>query len=174
VEVAVTDVATGAAVPSNFDDVALLRAALEQAREAQRAGDHPYGSVVVAAVGTVSPSTVSASTVSASTVSERNRVESTPDPSAHSEVMALRTAALAWGLAGLTGATLVTSFEPCPMCLGAILEAGIARLVIGGRRVVGEPPLGDYSVEALLAMLGRTGDLVVETHPLAEITAFYA
>jgi tRNA(adenine34) deaminase len=157
-DVTATDVAGGA--PARADsDVELLRAALEMAREAQQAGDHPYGSVVVGAAGTIP---------------ERNRVESTPDPSAHSEVMALRTAALAWGLAGLAGSTLVTSFEPCPMCLGAILEAGVARLVIGGRRVVGEPPLGDYRVEALLAMLGRTADLVVETRPLPEITAFYA
>ena len=137
----------------------LLRVALEQAREAERAGDHPYGAVIITGQGTTA---------------ERNRVESTPDPSAHSEVMALRTAALAWGLAGLAGSTLVTSFEPCPMCLGAILEAGVTRLVIGARRTVGEAPLGDYRVEALLAMLGRADDLVVETLALPEIAEFYA
>jgi tRNA(adenine34) deaminase len=137
----------------------LLLVALAQAREAQRAGDHPYGSVIVTSQGTIA---------------ERNRVESTPDPSAHSEVMAVRSGALAWGLAALAGATLVTSFEPCPMCCGAILEAGVARLVIGGRRTAGEPPLGDYTVEALLALLGRGGDLAVETVAVPEIAAFYA
>jgi tRNA(Arg) A34 adenosine deaminase TadA len=60
------------------------------------------------------------------------------------------------------------------MCCAAILEAGVGRLVIGNRRTVGEPPLGDYTVEALLAMLGRTPDLAVETRPLPEITGFYA
>jgi tRNA(adenine34) deaminase len=135
-----------------------LRLALEAAREAQGAGDHPYGSVLVTAAGTLA---------------ERNRVESTPDPSAHSELMALRTAAGRWGLANLAGSTLFTSFEPCPMCLGVILEAGVGRLVIGGRRVVGEAPLGDYHVEAMLAMLGRTGDIAVETIPLPEIADFY-
>lgn len=137
----------------------LLLAALDAAREAKGAGDHPYGSVLVTAAGKLA---------------ERNRVESTPDPTAHSEVMALRTGALQWGLASLAGSTLVTSFEPCPMCLGAILEAGVARLVIGGRRAVGEAPLGEYHVEALLRMLGRAGDLVVETMPLPEIADFYA
>jgi tRNA(adenine34) deaminase len=137
----------------------LLRVSLEQARVAERAGDHPYGAVIVTSQGTVT---------------ERNRVESTPDPTAHSEVMAVRTAARQWGLPALVGATLVTSFEPCPMCCAAILEAGVGRLVIGARRTVGEAPLGDYRVEALLAMLGRAGDLVVETLALPEIAEFYA
>jgi tRNA(adenine34) deaminase len=137
----------------------LLRVALERAREAERAGDHPYGAVIVTGQGTVT---------------ERNRVESTPDPTAHSEVMALRTAARQWGLPALAGATLITSFEPCPMCCGAILESGVGRLVIGARRTVGEAPLGDYRVEALLAMLGRDGDLAVETLALPEIAGFYA
>ncbi len=74
------------------------------------AGDHPYGAVIVTGQGTIT---------------ERNRVESTPDPTAHSEVMAVRTAAIQWGLPALAGATLVTSFEPCPMCCAAILEAGV-------------------------------------------------
>jgi tRNA(adenine34) deaminase len=137
----------------------LMRVALEQAREAGRAGDQPYGAVIVTGQGTVT---------------ERNRVESTPDPTAHSEVMAVRTAARQWGLPALAGATLITSFEPCAMCCGAILEAGVTRVVIGARRTVGEAPLGDYRVEALLAMLGRAGDLAVETLALPEVADFYA
>jgi hypothetical protein len=46
--------------------------------------------------------------------------------------------------------------------------------VIGGRRTVGEPPLGDYTVEALLALLGRAGDVTVETLTLPEVTQLYA
>ena len=137
----------------------LMRVALEQAREAGRAGDQPYGAVIVTGQGTVT---------------ERNRVESTPDPTAHSEVMAVRTAARQWGLPALAGATLITSFEPCAMCCGAILEAGVTRVVIGARRTVGEAPLGDYQVEALLAMLGRADDLAVETLALPEVAEFYA
>jgi tRNA(adenine34) deaminase len=64
--------------------------------------------------------------------------------------------------------------EHLSMCCAAILEAGVGRLVIGARRTVGEAPLGDYRVEALLAMLGRAGDLAVETLVLPEIAEFYA
>lgn len=138
----------------------LMRAALDQAREALEAGDHPYGAVLVTAAGTMV---------------ERNRVVSTTDPTAHSEVMAIRSAVKAWGLPITAGSLLVTSYEPCPMCLGAILEAGVAELAIGVRRTVGEPPLGDYTVEALLALLGRSGDITVSSGALAqEAATFYA
>jgi tRNA(adenine34) deaminase len=138
----------------------LMRAALDQAREALEAGDHPYGAVLVTAAGTMV---------------ERNRVMSTTDPTAHSEVMAIRSAAKAWGLASTAGSLLITSYEPCPMCLGAILEAGVAELVIGVRRTVGEPPLGDYTVEGLLALLGRGADIAVSSGALGDEAArFYA
>ncbi|HEX4189945.1 MAG TPA: nucleoside deaminase [Marmoricola sp.] len=136
-----------------------LLAALDQAREADGVGDHPYGSVIITEKGELA---------------ERNRVESTPDPTAHSEVMALRTAALRWGLDSLRGGTLVTSYEPCPMCCSAILNAGISRLVVGARRTVGEPPLGDYNVEALLALTGWAEPIEVVTVELPEIAAYYA
>jgi tRNA(adenine34) deaminase len=145
--------------PETRSDAELLRVTLEQAREAAQAGDHPFGALIISGQGTII---------------ERNRVVSTPDPTAHSEVMALRTAALEWGLPSLAGSTLVTSFEPCPMCCGAILEAGVGRMVIGARRHIGEPPLGQYSVEALLAMLGRSDDIIVDTLELPEIAEYYA
>lgn len=142
------------------DREVLMRRALDLAREALAAGDHPYGAVLVTANGAME---------------ERNRVVSSSDPTAHSEVMAVRSAAKAWGLDNLRSSVLVTSFEPCPMCCGAILEAGVAELVIGVRRVVGEPPLGDYTVEALLGLLGRGGELTVVTGVLAsEARAFYS
>ena len=136
-----------------------LLAALEQGRIAGAAGDHPYGAVIRTSKGTLA---------------ERNRVESTPDPTAHSETMALRAAALEWGLESLQGSTLLTSWEPCPMCCGAIMNAGVARLVIGARRIVGEPPLGDYTVEALLALTRWSGPLEVVTLELPEIVDFYS
>ena len=142
------------------DRAELMGQALRLAREALAAGDHPYGAVLVTTHGSME---------------ERNLVVSGSDPTAHSEVMAIRSAAKAWGLDSLRSSLLVTSFEPCPMCCGAILEAGVAEIVIGGRRIVGEPPLGDYTVEALLGLLGRDGDLMVSSGVLAaEVAAFYA
>ncbi|MEU6657891.1 nucleoside deaminase [Streptomyces sp. NPDC046821] len=136
-----------------------MRGALEQAAVARDAGDHPYGSVLVGPRGVIA---------------ERNRVVSDADPTAHSEVMAIRAGAKEWGL-DLSEATLVTSFEPCPLCCGAIVEAGIRRVVVGVRRTVGEAPLGDYTMEGLMAMLNRKDDLEVVSGLLAdECVAFYA
>ncbi len=132
---------------------------LELAATAAAEGDHPYGAILIATDGRI--------------VEERNRVVTTSDPSAHAEMVAIRVAARACGL-GLSGATMVASYEPCPMCCGAILEAGIAVLVIGQRRTVGEPPLGNYTVEALLGLVERPHALqLVQDVGAAEASAFY-
>ena len=51
------------------------------------------------------------------------------DPAAHAEILAIRQAASAIGDWRLSGATLVSTLEPCPMCLGAIIQARIAHIV---------------------------------------------
>ena len=53
------------------------------------------------------------------------------DPTAHAEILALRTAAQKIGDYRLGGATLYVTLEPCPMCAAAITHARIARLVFG-------------------------------------------
>jgi len=63
-----------------------------------------------------------------------NRVTSDQDPTAHAEVVAIRQAAQAIGSFSLVGATLYTSCEPCPMCLGAIYWARLDRLVFAGTK----------------------------------------
>ena len=57
-----------------------------------------------------------------------NRVTSTNDPTAHAEVLAIRQACTKLGIFELLGCELYTSFEPCPMCLGAIYWARISRI----------------------------------------------
>lgn len=63
-----------------------------------------------------------------------NRVTSTNDPTAHAEVVAIREACQALGSFQLTGCTLYTSCEPCPMCLGAIYWARPDRIVFAATR----------------------------------------
>ena len=63
-----------------------------------------------------------------------NRVTSSNDPTAHAEMVAIREACNAIGSFQLTGCTLYTSCEPCPMCLGAIYWARPARVVYAGTR----------------------------------------
>jgi guanine deaminase len=63
-----------------------------------------------------------------------NRVTSSNDPTAHAEVVAIREACKALGDFQLTGCTLYTSCEPCPMCLGAIYWARPDRIVFAATR----------------------------------------
>ena len=57
-----------------------------------------------------------------------NRVTSTNDPSAHAEVIAIRAACLKLENFLLTGCELYTSCEPCPMCMGLVYWAHLARV----------------------------------------------
>src|SRR5215211_1742543 len=59
-----------------------------------------------------------------------NRVTSTNDPTAHAEVVAIRTACETLNSFQLSGCTIYTSCEPCPMCLGAIYWARPERIFI--------------------------------------------
>ena len=57
-----------------------------------------------------------------------NRVTATNDPTAHAEVLAIRQACRQLGTFELRGCDLYSSCEPCPMCLGAIYWARLARI----------------------------------------------
>jgi guanine deaminase len=57
-----------------------------------------------------------------------NQVTATNDPTAHAEIVAIRKAAAKLGAFHLTGCTLYTSCEPCPMCFGAIYFAHIHKV----------------------------------------------
>ncbi len=60
-----------------------------------------------------------------------NRSIQDADPTAHAEIVALRAAAQAEQNYRLVGATLYVTLEPCSMCVGAMIQARIARLVFG-------------------------------------------
>lgn len=62
-----------------------------------------------------------------------NERETTQDPTAHAELLALRKAAKQLGSWRLTGCTLYSTLEPCPMCAGAAYSARISRLVYAAR-----------------------------------------
>ncbi|HYC49454.1 MAG TPA: nucleoside deaminase [Burkholderiales bacterium] len=91
----------------------------------------------------------------------RNLVYSEVDPTAHGEIVAIRRAALNLRSVDLSGATLYTSMEPCPMCCWAIIDSKISRLVLGCRHAqMGRRDIGSYSVDALVAMTGRPLEIV--------------
>ena len=98
-------------------DEQMMRLALQQAQLACCAGEIPVGAVVarggeVIAVG-------------------HNRRELDGDPTAHAEIVAIRAAAKQLGGRRLSGCTLYVTLEPCPMCAGAIVMAGLQRVVYG-------------------------------------------
>ncbi|WP_345741516.1 nucleoside deaminase [Pseudonocardia thermophila] len=99
-------------------DEALMRRALDVAATAPRTGDVPIGAVIVDAEGQ-------------ELAAACNAREALADPTAHAEILALRTAAAVTGEWRLEGATLVVTVEPCTMCAGAIGLARIARVVFG-------------------------------------------
>lgn len=98
-------------------DVAPMLEALELAGEAARAGEVPVGAVVVREGRVVGRG--------------RNRSRELGDMTRHAELEAVREATSALGTPYLTGASLVVTLEPCPMCLGAALEARVGRVVFG-------------------------------------------
>jgi len=99
-------------------DEDLVRAALEAAAAAGPR-DVPIGAVVLAADGT-------------ELARAANAREETGDPTAHAEILAMRSAAAVLGDGWrLEGTTLAVTVEPCTMCAGALVMARVARLVFG-------------------------------------------
>ena len=73
------------------------------------------------------------------------------DPTAHAEVAAIRNACRALDTLDLSGSTLYTTLEPCPLCLWTLLESKCARLVMGARHAaLGRADIG----ELWLAIVG--------------------
>jgi guanine deaminase len=60
-----------------------------------------------------------------------NQVTTANDPTAHAEVLAIRSACTKLGVFELRDCEIYTSCEPCPMCLGAIYWARLARIYFG-------------------------------------------
>ncbi len=97
-----------------------MGAALAEADRAPEHGDVPVGAVVVGPDG-------------AELARDHNRREEREDPTAHAELLALRSAATRIGHWRLEGATVYSTLEPCPMCAGALVAARVARVVYGAR-----------------------------------------
>jgi len=83
----------------------------------------------------------------------RNLVGASNDPTAHAETVALRETAAALGRSDFSGCALYTTFQPCPMCSGAIMVSGISTVVMGARPNPGESQYGDFSVEVVSGIL---------------------
>ena len=101
-------------------DKQFMREAIRLADESVERGGGPFGAVVVKDGQIIAGSA--------------NSVTINNDPTAHAEVNAIRQACSKLGTFDLSGCTVYTSCEPCPMCLGAIYWARISRIYFGNNR----------------------------------------
>lgn len=96
-----------------------MRVALEEARRAYDAGEIPVGAVIVRQGEIIARA--------------HNLRESTGDPTAHAEILAIRRAAQCLGGRRLSGCTLYVTLEPCPMCSGALVMACLDQCYFAAR-----------------------------------------
>lgn len=99
-------------------DGLFIQQALACARDAEALGEVPVGAVIADAGGAV-------------VARAANSPIARHDPTAHAEMLALRAAGRALGNYRLPGCVLYVTLEPCPMCVGALVHARIARIVYG-------------------------------------------
>ena len=104
---------------ANELDHQFMMQALEQAKLAAQEGEVPVGAVLVQDGKVISKAF--------------NRPIGNHDPSAHAEMLALRSAAGEIENYRLPGSTLYVTLEPCVMCAGAMLHARVDRVVFGAR-----------------------------------------
>lgn len=91
--------------------------ALEQANKAKGLNEIPVGAVIVKNNKVLSYGF--------------NQKESLNDPTFHAEIIAIKNAAQVLNSWRLDGCTMYVTFEPCPMCAGAIIQSRISKLVFG-------------------------------------------
>lgn len=109
--------ATDAPGDRDAEDRKWMALALEEATAGGRAGEVPVGAVLVQAGRCIARA--------------HNAPIGRQDPTAHAEIQVLREGGRLLGNYRLPGTTLYVTLEPCPMCVGAMIHARIARLVFG-------------------------------------------
>jgi len=132
-------------------DTRYMREALAQAEEAAQAGEVPVGAVIVLNGTIISTG--------------HNAREANRSPLAHAEILAIEKAARYLGSWRLTGCDVYVTLEPCIMCMGAMLQGRVQRLVFG----CADPKAG--AVQSLYALaddprlnhrISVTGDVLAE------------
>jgi tRNA(Arg) A34 adenosine deaminase TadA len=104
-----------------------------------------------------------------------NAVTTLNDPTAHAEVMAIREACRRLGTFSLPECEIVSTCEPCPMCLGAIYWAGLRRIYYANTR--GEAAaigFDDAAIYNEMALSPRTRSVPATRLVIAESAAPFA
>ena len=128
------------------DHERFMAIAIEEAKAGAAMGEQPFGAVVVRNGEVV--------------VRQRSLKVSTSDTTAHSETLAIKHATIKLNRRELPDCVFYCTCEPCPMCCGAVLNAGIKTMVIGARNrhIKAHAKLAfnfkDYTVERFAEMVG--------------------
>jgi tRNA(adenine34) deaminase len=120
---------------ANGTDESFMRQALEEARR----GDFPFGAVIVRDGKVMS--------------SGHNVGVKTNDPTAHGEIIAIRNFVSKYPSSDLKQATIYTTGEPCPMCMGAIIWSGFKRVVYAA---------------SIKELSSRIGQIMITSHTIAD------
>lgn len=102
------------------EDAKFMQQAIDLSIENVAGGGGPFGAVIVKDGEVIATGT--------------NRVTANCDPTAHAEVNAIRAACAKLKNFKLTGCTVYSSCEPCPMCLSALYWAGVERILYGNTK----------------------------------------
>lgn len=139
-------------------DEKYMKIALEEAEKARKLNEVPIGAIIVYEDEIIGKG--------------YNLREFSKDPTAHSEIIAIKEASEYLDNWRLTGTTLYVTVEPCPMCAGAILNSRIDRLVIGARdkkagacgSVINilEENLFNHNVEVVFGVLEEESSFIVK------------
>ena len=134
-----------------MNDEDFMRTAIEESKK----GDWPYGAVVVKDGAIV--------------VKGFNTGSHDRDPIAHAEVNVIRAALKSLNATQLTGCTIYSSSESCPMCTGAEIWAGVSRVVFGASIQqlidVGQPQINTSSaalIKTSFRKIELTGGVLAE------------
>jgi tRNA(Arg) A34 adenosine deaminase TadA len=137
------------------DERDFMRLAIAKAEEGIAAGQLPFGAVIVRAGAIVAAT--------------HNTVQRSCDPTAHAEVNCIRAAATALGSIHLSGGTIYSTCEPCPMCLAAIHWSKLDRVVFGAT-IADAAVAGFHDMQVDARILARMGhsSLQIESGLLQE------
>ena len=95
-----------------------MREAIKEAKDGWLNGEVPVGALLINQSDEI-------------LARDHNRCISLNDPTAHAEILVIRQAATRLINYRLNGVTMIVTIEPCPMCMGAIMNARLGVLVFG-------------------------------------------
>jgi tRNA(Arg) A34 adenosine deaminase TadA len=133
-------------------DEQFLRQAIDVARAAREAGNHPFGAVLVVD--------------GAAILTAANTVVTGRDPTAHAEANLISDAIHRLTPGQIARGTLYASCEPCAMCAGAMFWAGVRRVVYGLSAIELASLAGGRFVMPCRELWARASDPVTVTGPL--------